>query len=87
VLLGRQRECATLDRLVEAVRVGQGRALLMVGEPGAGKTALLRYVGAHPAECRVLRTAGVQAEMELPFAGLHQLCVPLLDRLDRLPAP
>jgi DNA-binding CsgD family transcriptional regulator len=87
VLLGRHRECATLDRLVEAVRAGQGRALLMVGEPGAGKTALLRYVAAHAAGCRVLRTAGVQAEMELPFAGLHQLCVPLLDRLDRLPVP
>jgi DNA-binding CsgD family transcriptional regulator len=87
VLLGRQRECATLDRLVEAVGAGQGRALLMVGEAGAGKTALLRYVAAHAAECRVLRTAGIQAEMELPFAGLHQLCVPLLDRLDRLPVP
>src|SRR6185437_10052827 len=87
VLLGRRRECAALDRFVEAVRAGQGRALLMVGEPGAGKTALLRYVAAHAAECQVLRTAGVQAEMELPFAGLHQLCVPLLDRLDRLPGP
>ena len=87
VLLGRQRECATLGRLVEAVRAGQGRALLMVGEPGAGKTALLRYAAAHAAECQMLRTAGVQAEMELPFAGLHQLCVPLLDRLDMLPAP
>ncbi|MEV6903418.1 BREX system ATP-binding domain-containing protein [Amycolatopsis sp. NPDC051372] len=87
VLLGRHRECATLDRLVEAVRAGQGRALLVVGEPGAGKTALLQYVAAHAAECRVLRTAGAQAEMELPFAGLHQLCVPLLDGLGRLPAP
>ncbi|WP_353074003.1 AAA family ATPase [Amycolatopsis carbonis] len=87
MLLGRHRECATLDKLVGAVRAGQGRALLLVGEAGAGKTALLRYVAAHAAECRVLRTAGVEAEMELPFAGLHQLCVPLLDRLDRLPAP
>ncbi|MEV8614167.1 AAA family ATPase [Amycolatopsis sp. NPDC051373] len=87
VLLGRHRECATLDGLVGAVRAGQGRALLLVGEPGAGKTALLRYVAAHAAECRVLRTAGVEAEMELPFAGLHQLCVPLLDKLDTLPAP
>src|SRR6185437_6779961 len=87
VLLGRQRECATLDGLVEAVRAGQGRALLMVGEPGVGKTALLRYAAAHAAECQVLHTAGVQAEMELPFAGLHQLCVPLLDRLDMLPVP
>ncbi|MEV6620858.1 AAA family ATPase [Amycolatopsis sp. NPDC051106] len=87
VLLGRRRECATLEELVDAVRAGQGRALLVVGEPGAGKTALLQYVATHAPGCRVLRTAGVQAEMELPFAGLHQLCVPLLDRVDTLPAP
>jgi DNA-binding CsgD family transcriptional regulator len=87
VLLGRRRECATLDGLVDAVRAGQGRALLVVGEPGSGKTALLRYVAAHAPGCRVVRTAGIQAEMELPFAGLHQLCVPLLDGLDTLPGP
>ena len=55
------------------------------GEPGMGKTALLEYLAAAP--CRVARTAGVQAEMELAFAGLHQLCLPMLDHLDRLPPP
>ncbi len=86
-LLGRHTECAALDGLVDAVRAGHSRALLILGEPGVGKTALLRHVATHATGCRVLRAAGVQAEMELPFAGLHQLCVPMLDLLDRLPVP
>ena len=86
-LLGRRSETETLDRLLEAVRAGESRALAIRGDPGVGKTALLEYVAEHAAGCRVARAAGVQAEMELPFAGLHQLCSPMLDRLERLPIP
>src|SRR3954466_6385423 len=86
-LLGRRSETKTLDRLLDAVRAGKSRALVIRGDPGVGKTALLEYVAAHATGCRVARAAGVQAEMELAFAGLHQLCAPMLDRLERLPAP
>jgi DNA-binding CsgD family transcriptional regulator len=87
VLRGRGRECGTLDRLLEAVRSGGGRALVIRGEAGVGKSALLEYLIGRASACRVVRAAGVQSEMELAFAGLHQLCAPLLDRLDRLPDP
>src|SRR4051794_34981432 len=86
-LLGRRSESETLDRLLEAVRAGESRALVIRGDPGVGKTALLEYVVENATGDRVARAAGVQAEMELPFAGLHQLCAPMLDRLERLPAP
>src|SRR5882724_2519858 len=86
-LLGRRSETETLDRLLEAVRAGESRALVIRGDPGVGKTALLECVVEHATGCRVARAAGVQAEMELAFAGLHQLCAPMLDRLDRLPGP
>src|SRR3954463_11991013 len=86
-LLGRRSETAMLDELLEAVRAGESRALAIRGDPGVGKTALLEYVVEHAMGCRVARAAGVQAEMELAFAGLHQLCAPMLDRLDRLPGP
>jgi DNA-binding CsgD family transcriptional regulator len=86
-LLGRRSESTTLDRLVDAVRAGESRALVIRGDPGVGKTALLEYAAEHATGCRVARAAGVQAEMELPFAGLHQLCAPMLDRLERLPGP
>src|SRR3954447_18444232 len=86
-LLGRRSESETLDRLLEAVRAGESRALVIRGDPGVGKTALLEYVVEHAMGCRVARAAGVQAEMELAFAGLHQLCAPMLDRLERLPGP
>src|SRR3954464_11486881 len=86
-LLGRRGETETLDRLLEAIRAGESRALAIRGDPGVGKTALLEYVVEHAAGCRVARAAGVQAEMELPFAGLHQLCAPMLDRLEGLPPP
>jgi hypothetical protein len=76
-----------LDRLIEAVRAGESRALVVRGEPGVGKTALLEYIAEQAAGCRVARAAGVQSEMELAFAGLHQLCAPMLDRLERLPVP
>jgi hypothetical protein len=73
-LTGRRSECDGLDRLIETVRAGEGRALVVRGEPGVGKTALLDYVAVHAQGCRVARAMGVQSEMELAFAGLHQLC-------------
>jgi DNA-binding CsgD family transcriptional regulator len=87
VLRGRRSECDVLDRLVEAVRAGESRALVVRGEPGVGKTSLLEYVVDHAPGCLVASAAGVQSEMELAFAGVHQLCAPMLDHLDRLPAP
>jgi DNA-binding CsgD family transcriptional regulator len=86
-LKGRGRECEVLGRLVEAVVRGESRAVVLRGEPGVGKTALLEYVAEQASHCRVVRAAGIQSEMELAFAALHQLCVPFLDRLQRLPTP
>jgi len=86
-LRGRRSECEALDQLVADVRAGQSRALVLRGEAGAGKTALLEYLLERAAGCRTARTAGVESEMELAFAGLHQLCAPFLDRLGRLPGP
>jgi DNA-binding CsgD family transcriptional regulator len=86
-LRGRGRECDVLDRLLDAVRGGEGGALVVRGEPGVGKTALLDYLVEQASGCRVVRAAGVQAEMELAYAGLHQLRGPMFDRLKRLPAP
>jgi hypothetical protein len=74
-----------LDELVEVVCAGQSRALVLYGEPGVGKTALLRHLIGQGAVCRVVQTAGVESEMELAFAGLHQLCAPLLAGLQELP--
>src|SRR5712691_7344970 len=85
-LLGRRAECGVLDRLVEAVRAGESRALVVHGEPGVGKTALLEYLAGQASGCRVAHAGGVQSEMELAFAVLHQLCAPMLDRLEALPA-
>src|SRR5690242_5748604 len=76
-----------LDRLVAAVRAGESRTLVVRGEPGVGKTALLEYLARQASGCRVVRAAGVQSEMELAFAVVHQLCAPTLARLERLPAP
>jgi DNA-binding CsgD family transcriptional regulator len=84
---GRRSECETLDRLVTEVQAGQSRVLVLRGEAGAGKTALLDYLRERAAGCRVARTAGVESERDLAFAGLHQLCAPFLDRLERLPGP
>ena len=86
-LRGRRRECGVLDRLVEALSAGESLALVVRGEAGVGKTALLEYVASRAAACRVVRAMGVQSEMELAFAGLHQVCAPMLDRLERLPVP
>lgn len=87
MLRGRDRECAALDRLIADVHRHHGGALLLPGDRGAGKTALLQHVAEGEPDCRILRAAGVQQEMHLPYAGLHQLCGPLLDGLDRLPEP
>jgi DNA-binding CsgD family transcriptional regulator len=76
-----------LDRLVDAVRAGESRVLVMRGDPGVGKTVLLDYLAGRARGCRVARAIGVQSEMELAFAGLHQLCAPMADHLDRIPEP
>ena len=86
-LRGRDAECATLDRLVEAVRSSESRALVLRGERGVGKTVVLDYAIGSAPDLRVLRAVGVESEMELAFASLQQLCVPILDRLGRLPVP
>jgi DNA-binding CsgD family transcriptional regulator len=78
VLHGRRVEREMLDRLVADVRSGQSRVLVLRGEPGTGKTALLDYLAHRAADCRVVRVTGVKPEMELAFAGLHQLCAPFL---------
>src|SRR5580704_14834004 len=72
-LIGRRGESDALDRLLEAVRAGEGRALVVVGEPGVGKSVLLDYAAERAVGFRVARVVGVQSEMELAFAGLHQL--------------
>jgi len=86
-LTGRRSECDALDRLIEDVGAGESRALVVRGEPGVGKTALLEYLVEQAPQFRLVRAAGVQSEMELAFAGLHQLLAPMLDRLEGLPAP
>ena len=85
--LGRTSECEVLDRLLEKVRGGQSAVLVIRGEVGLGKTALLRYAARRAADFRVGQIAGVESEMELPFAGLHQLCGPMLGQLSILPQP
>jgi DNA-binding CsgD family transcriptional regulator len=85
--MDRLSERGVLDRFVADVRAGQGRALVVRGEPGVGKTVLLDYLAGRASGCLVARAAGVQSEMELAFAGLHQLCAPMLELADSLPAP
>lgn len=87
VLLGRQNECDVFDRLLTAVRAGEGQSLVIRGERGVGKSALLEHLAKRASGFRVVRTAGVQAETGLAFSALHQLCAPLLDLLEELPAP
>ncbi|MFI0447481.1 AAA family ATPase [Actinomadura sp. 6N118] len=86
-LLDRQRERAALDGLLGDLRSGRGRVLVVRGDAGVGKSALLEYLAGAAADMRVARAVGVESEMELAFAGLHLLCVPLLDRLEGLPRP
>ncbi|MGO9892022.1 MAG: ATP-binding protein [Solirubrobacteraceae bacterium] len=86
-LRGRADECGRLDGLLADVCRGESRCLVLQGEAGIGKTALLEYLIESASDMTVLRAVGVQSEMELAYASLHQLCAPLLDRLERLPAP
>src|SRR5215469_9770560 len=86
-LLGRGSECAAMDQLVANVRAGLSRALVLRGEAGVGKSALLEYLVQHASGCGIARAAGVESEMEFAYAGLQQLCAPFLDRLERLPGP
>ncbi len=86
-LVDRRREREVLNRLVAGVRAGQSRVLVLRGEAGVGKTALLEQMAAGALGCRIARAAGVESEMELPFAGLHALCAPMLGRVRRLPVP
>jgi DNA-binding CsgD family transcriptional regulator len=87
VLQGRGSECVVLRHVLEDVRAGESRALVVCGDPGVGKTALLHYLVEQMSGCRVAHATGVQSEIELAFAGLHQLCATMLDRLDQLPLP
>ena len=84
---GRAAECGALDRLLAEGRLGNSAILVLRGAAGTGKTALLDYAGEAAYGYHVARVVGVESEMELPFAGLHQLCGGLLDGLDRLPSP
>jgi DNA-binding CsgD family transcriptional regulator len=86
-LLDRVHERGVLDRLVADVRAGRSLALVLRGEAGVGKTALLEHVSAAAHGCRIGWAAGVESEMELAFAGLHALCAPMLGRLGHLPVP
>ena len=88
-LMDRQAERDALDRLVDAIWAGESRALVVRGDPGVGKTVLMDHLAgrASGSGCRVVRAAGVQSEMELAFAGLHQLCAPMLGHLDGIPVP
>jgi DNA-binding CsgD family transcriptional regulator len=86
-LRGRAAECALLDGLLGDIRRGESQSLVLRGEAGIGKTALLEYLIASASDMTVVRAVGVESEMELAYASLHQLCVPLLDQLPRLPAP
>jgi DNA-binding CsgD family transcriptional regulator len=87
MLLGREREREVIDRLLDDARSGRGGVLVMHGEAGVGKTALLEYAVEAGPEFRIARTSGVEAEMELPFAAVQQLCSPFIDLRERLPQP
>src|SRR6201987_310085 len=86
-LIGRAAECRELDSFLEALRRGESRSLVIRGEAGVGKTALLEYLAGRAAEGRVIGVTAVQSEVELVFAALQQLCAPILDGLEGLPAP
>jgi DNA-binding CsgD family transcriptional regulator len=85
--LGRTRECELLNQLLAAARRGQSAVLVVRGEAGIGKTALLQYAARQASDFRVARIAGIEPEMEWPFAAVHQLCAPIADRVNALPEP
>jgi AAA ATPase domain len=84
-LVGRERECAAIDRVLEISARGESCSLVLRGEAGIGKTALLKYAAERAGGVAVLRTAGVEAESDLAFAGLHGLLRPILEKLSELP--
>jgi DNA-binding CsgD family transcriptional regulator len=86
-LRGRRDECEALERVLDAARAGNSSVLVLHGEAGSGKTALLDVAAERASDFRVVRVVGVESEMELAFAGLHQLCAPMLDRVEHLPVP
>lgn len=86
-LRSRRGECASLDRLLAEAGAGRSQVLVLRGEAGIGKSALVEYLVRSATGCRIVRAAGVESQMELAFAGLHQLCAPMLEYLDRLPGP
>ena len=86
-LIDRRVECSVLDGVLRDVRAARSRVLVLYGDPGAGKSALLDYVAREAQGCRVVRAAGVESEMELAYAALHQVCGPLLYQLQGLPPP
>jgi hypothetical protein len=86
-LLGRRAECAVLDELLAGVRAGESRVLVVRGDAGVGKSALLDHAAESAPDMRLLRAGGVESEMELAFAALHQFCAPLVDRLAHIPGP
>src|SRR5690242_6772666 len=84
---GRARERQALDGLLDRVRGGESAVLVIRGEAGIGKTALMRYCARQASGCQLAQIHGVESEMELPLAALHQLCTPMLSSLDALPEP
>lgn len=87
MLRGRRDECAALDRLLADAKAGSSQVVVLRGEAGIGKSALVEHLVESAAGFRIARAAGIESEMELAFAGLHQLCAPMIDHLDRLPSP
>src|SRR6185503_18155647 len=86
-LVGRRAECEFLDTVLADARAGRSRVVVLRGEAGSGKTALLDFVAERDAGWHVATAVGIEMEMELAYSGLHQLCSPMLDHLDRLPTP
>jgi DNA-binding CsgD family transcriptional regulator len=85
-LFGRRSECDRLSRLISDIQAGKSRVLVLHGEAGIGKTALLEFLVERAAGFEIIRAAGVESEIELPYAGLHFLCRPYLDRVASLPS-
>ena len=86
-LSGRDGECTTLRGLISNLQTGSGQVLVLRGEAGVGKSALLRYLTGQTADVRCAQVAGVESDTELAFAGLQQLCAPLMSHLGELPEP
>jgi len=87
ILVGRSGDCGTLDELVEAIRNGLSQSLVILGDPGIGKTRLLEYAVQAAGGVRTVRIAGLESELRLGFAALHRMLAPFLDRVGLLPPP